>query len=148
GQGQAELGTEAGRVAPAARPLGGELDAYADDRTDVQLLGVADDQLELGEFFDDGDDVLAQLAGQDRHLDELVVLEAVADDRGAVAVGDRQDREQFRFGAGFEAELVVLADIDDLLDEVALLVDLDRVDADVVAQIAELADGRFERVVD
>ena len=54
---------------------------------DVQLLGVADDQLQLGELLDDRDDVLADLAGQHRHLDELVVLEAVADDR-RVVVGD------------------------------------------------------------
>ena len=45
GQRQAELGAEAGADAPAAGPARGQLDAHADDRPDVQLLGVADDQL-------------------------------------------------------------------------------------------------------
>ena len=45
------------------------------------LLGVLDDQLELAELLDDGDDVLADLGGEDDGFDELVVLEAVADDR-------------------------------------------------------------------
>ena len=35
-------------------------------RPDAELLGVLDDQLELGELLDDRDDVLADLAGQHR----------------------------------------------------------------------------------
>ena len=73
--------------------------------------------------------LLADLAGQHGHLDELVVLEAVADDRRLAAVGEGEDGEQFGLGAGFEAEAEGLAEVEDLLDDVALLVDLDGVDA-------------------
>ena len=73
------------------------------------------------------------------HLDELVVLEAVADDRRLDAVGQGQDGEQFRLGAGFQAEVERLAEVEDLLDDVPLLVHLDRVDAAVVALVVVLA---------
>ena len=44
GQGQAELGAIAGAGLPAAGAAGRQLDAHADRRADVQLLGVADDR--------------------------------------------------------------------------------------------------------
>src|SRR5262249_51115588 len=58
GQGQAELGAEAGTVAPAAGAPGRQLDAHAQHRPDVQLLGVADQGFQLGELLDDGNDLL------------------------------------------------------------------------------------------
>src|SRR5262249_53783745 len=148
GQGQAELAAEAGAVLPAAGAPRGQLDAHADDRPHLPLLGVADQGLQLGELLDDGDDVLADLAGQDGHLDELVVLEAVADDRRLQAVGHGQDGEQLGLGAGLQAEVERLAEVEDLLDDVALLVDLDGVDAAVAALVAELLHRRLEGVVD
>ena len=149
GQGQAELAAEAGRVLPAAGAARGQLDAHADDRTDLPLLGVADDGLQLGELLDDGDDVLADLAGQDGHLDELVVLEAVADDRRfGAAVGHGQDGEQFGLGTGLQTEVERLAEVEDFLDDVPLLVDLDGVDAAVAALVAVLLHGGLEGVVD
>ena len=57
------------------------------------------------------------------------------------AVGQGQHGEQLRLGAGLEAEAVGLAEIEDLLDDVPLLVDLDRIDAAVVALVLELLDG-------
>src|SRR5262249_38655552 len=116
GEREAELGAEAGAVAPAACPAGGELDADADDGPHAQLLGVLDDRPQLGELLDDGDDLLAHLAGQHGHLDELVVLEAVADDGGIAAVGEGEDGEQLRLGAGLETEAVRPAVVEDLLD--------------------------------
>ena len=53
-----------------------------------------------------------------------------------VAVGQRQHGEQLRLGAGLQAEVERLAEVEDLLDDVPLLVDLDRVDAAVVALVA------------
>ena len=43
--------------------------------------------------------------------------------------------------AGLEAVVVGPAELDDLLDDVAVLVDLDRVDAAVLALVAVLGDG-------
>ena len=104
------------------------------------------DQPELGVLLDDRDDVAPDLLGQHRHLDELGVLEAVADDR-RVVVGLRGDGEQLRLGARLEAEAVLAAEIEHFLDDLALLVDLDRVDADVAPCVLVLGDGRLEGVV-
>ena len=52
---------------------------------------------------------------------------------------ERQHREQLRLGAGLEAEAERLAEVEDLLDDVPLLVHLDRVDAAVVALVVVLA---------
>ena len=143
GDRQAELRSEAAGRLPAAAAARGELHAHADLRPDAGFLGVFDDQLQLGEFLDDRDDVAADLLGEHRRLDELGVLEAVADDR-RVVVGDGHDGEQFRLRAGFEAEAVRPAEVEDLLDHVPLLVDLDRIDAAVAALVLVLADGAPE----
>ncbi len=45
GQGQAELGAKAGAVLPAAGAARRQLDAHAEHRPDVQLLGIADQSL-------------------------------------------------------------------------------------------------------
>ena len=96
GHGEPKFGAIPGARFPAPRPARGQLDAHADHRPDAQLLSVTDDGFELGKLFDDRDDVLADFAGQDRHLDEFIVLEAVADDRRTQAVGERQDSEKLR----------------------------------------------------
>ena len=64
-----------------------------------------ENQPQFGVFLDDRDDVAADLLRQHRRLDELGVLEAVADDR-RVVVGERHDRQQLGLGAGLEAEPV------------------------------------------
>jgi hypothetical protein len=101
-------------------------------------------RFELGELFDHRNDVLAELAGENHHLDEFVVLEAVADDRRFVSVGEREDGEQFRFTAGFETEVVFLAEVENFLDDVALLVHLDGIDAAVPPVVFEFASGVVE----
>ena len=63
-------------------------------------------------------------------LDVLGILEAVADDR-RVVVGHRDHGQQLGLGAGLEAEVVRLAEVQDLFDDLPLLVHLDRVDAAV-----------------
>ena len=80
----------------------------------------------------------AHLLGEHRHLDELGVLEAVADD-GRVVGGHRHHGQQLGLGAGFEAEPVRPAEIEHFLDDLALLIDLDRIDAEVLALVLVLA---------
>ena len=94
-------------------------------------------------LFDHGDDVAADLEPQHRGFNELGVLEAVADDR-RVVVGQRHDRQQFGLRARFQAEPVRPAEIEDLLDDLPLLVDLDRIDAAVSALVLVLRDGPLE----
>ena len=148
GQGQAELGSKAGARLPPARAAGRELDPHADRRPDVQLLAVANDRLELGELLDDRDHLLADLAGEHGHLDELIVLEAVADDRRIGRFGQGEHGQELGLRAGLDPEMVGLAKIEDLLDDMPLLVHLDRVDAAITPLVLVLADGGAEGVVD
>jgi hypothetical protein len=147
GDEQAELRSHAAGLFPAAAATRGELHAHADAGLDVVGLGVLDDQFELAELFDDGDYIAADLGGEDDGLDELVVLEAVADDRRVVVVDDRHDGEQLGLAAGFEAEAELFAEVVDLFDHVPLLVDLDGVDAAVAAVVVVVANGVLERLV-
>src|SRR5262249_44177229 len=126
GERQTELAAEAGAGAPAARAARIQLDADTQDGLDLYLGGVLTDGFQPGEFFNNRDDFLADLAGQHGHLNELIVLEAVADDRRLHAVGHGQHGKQLGLRAGFQTEAVLLAEIQDFLDDVALLVDLDR----------------------
>ena len=144
---QAELRAVAARRLPAPRPLGGQLDADADARAHADLLGGLGDQRELGELLDDDEDRAPQLRRHQRGLDVLLVLVAVADDQRVLVVEHRHDRQQLRLGAGLEAVVVGPAELDDLLDDVAVLVDLDRVDAAVLALVAVLGDGVLEGLV-
>ena len=128
-------------------PRDGQLDAHADLRPDAELLRGFEDQSELGVLLDDRDDVAADLLGQHRRLDELGVLEAVADDR-RVVVGERHHGQQLRLRAGLEAEVVRLAEVEHFLDDLPLLVDLDRIDAAVAALVLMLRDGAWKRRVD
>ena len=111
------------------------------------FLAVVGDELELGELLDHDDDLAPQLRGHQRGLDVLLVLVAVADDERLLVVQERHHRQQLGLGAGLEAVVVGPAELDDLLHHVAVLVDLDRVDAAVVALVAELGDGPPEGLV-
>ena len=105
GDGQAELRAVAARRLPAAAAARRELDAHADVRPHADLARVLENQPELGVLLDDRDDAPAHLVGEHRHLDELGVLEAVADDRRLVG-RHRDDGEQLRLRPGLEAEVV------------------------------------------
>ena len=128
-------------------PARGELDAHADVRAHADLLGVLEHQLELGVLLDDRDDLAAHLLRQHRHLDEFEILEAVADDRRVVG-RHRRHGEQLRLAAGLETEAVLRAEVQHFLDDLALLVHLDRVDAAVLALVLVLVDRALESAVD
>ena len=55
-------------------------------------------------------------------------------------------REQLRFGTCLEAESVLTPEVPDLFDHLALLIDLDRVDARVATLVLVLGDRRLEGV--
>src|SRR5207249_4743974 len=129
---QAELASPAARRLPPPATACGKLDPHADLRPDADLLGIFKNQRQLGVFLDNRNYLAAHLLGQHRHLDKLGVFEAVADDR-RLGVGHGNNGQHLGLAAGFEAEPIYLAVVNDLLDDVPLLVDLDRVDADVAA---------------
>jgi hypothetical protein len=147
GHRQPELGAEAAGRLPASRAARGQLHAHADIRAHADLFGILEHQFQLGILLDHRDHLPPHLLRQHSHLDEFEILEAVADDR-RVVVGHRRHGEQFGLTAGLEAEAVLRAEVQDLFHHLALLVHLDRVDADVAALILVLRDGALERTVD
>jgi hypothetical protein len=148
GREQAELGAVSRRFAPSAGALGCELHAHADLRAHLVLLRVLQDVAELREVLDDRDDRPAELGREDHRLDVVVVLEAVADDEPAGRVARHgHHREELGLAAGLEAEAEVGAAAVDLLDDEALLVDLDREDGGVAVLVVVLGDGRGEGIV-
>ena len=132
GHGQAELGAVAAGALPAPAAPRRELHPHPDLRPHADLLGVLEDQPELGVFLDDRDDVAAHLVGQHRRLDELGVLEPVADDRRVVR-GQRRHCQQLRLRPRLEAKTVRPAEVEDLLDDLPLLVHLYWIDTNVTA---------------
>ncbi len=147
GHRQAELRAIAARRLPSPAAARGQLHAHADVRPHAHLAGVLQDQTQLGVLFDHWDDASAHLLGQHRHLDELGVLEAVADDRRVVR-RHRDDGQQLRLGAGLEPEVVGPSEVEHFLHHLPLLVDLDRVDAEVAAVVLVLRNRGLERRVD
>ena len=142
---EAELREVAAGLLPAAGAARRQARAEAELRLDLHALADAVDVVELGRLLDDEDDRLAHLRREQRGLDVLLVLVAVADDQRLVVLMDRHDREQLGLAAGLEAVVERAAVLDDLLDDGAVLVDLDRVDAAVLAAVAVLADRAVER---
>ena len=67
---------------------------------------------------------------------------------GVSLVGHRHDRQQLRLGAGLETEVVRPAEVEHFLDDLPLLVHLDRIDAEVPAVVLVLRDGRLKGAVD
>jgi hypothetical protein len=104
--------------------------------------------VDLGELLDDDDDLLAQLAAEEGEPDVVVVLVAVADDEALGALVHGQGDHQLGLGAGLEAVVEVLAGGDDLVHDLAELVDLDGEDAAVFALVALFLDGLGEGLVD
>ena len=64
------------------------------------------------------------------------------------AFGQGEHGQQLGLRAGLDPEMVRLAKIEDLLDDVPLLVDLDRINAAIAPLIIVLANGRAEGIVD
>ncbi len=148
GRVEAELGVVAGGHGPLALAAGLELAAEADHGLHAGLLGDADDVIDLGELLDDEDDLLADLPAEEGEADVVVVLVAVADDEPVRSLVHGEGDHQFRLGAGLEAVGVVLAGGDDLVDDLAQLVDLDREYAAVGALVALVLDGFPEDLVE
>jgi hypothetical protein len=126
---QAELAALAARVGPLADALGHQPRADADVRPDADVARHADHHVELGEAVDHEDRGAAEALRHERGLDVAAVLVAVADEQRARRVEQRERDDQLGLAADLEADPVRRAEADDLLHDVALLVDLDRVDA-------------------
>ncbi len=143
---QAELGAIAAGRFPASRSSAGEFQTQSDGRPHAHALRMFHDQIEFRVLFHHRDNLPADLLRQHHHLDILVVLEAVADD-GRFVVGDRQNRQQFGLGAGFQTKMIRPAEVEDLFHHLPLLVHLDRIHAAVIALVVVLGDGVLEGLI-
>jgi hypothetical protein len=142
---QAELAALAARVGPLADALGHQPRADADVRPDADVARHADHHVELGEAVDHEDRGAAEALRHERGLDVAAVLVAVADEQRAGRVEQRECDDQLGLAADLEADPVRRAEADDLLHDVALLVDLDRVDAAEAAFVRVVGDRLGER---
>ena len=144
---QTELGILAAALGPFARAFAQQPRADADERFHTERFGNRDDVLQLFQLFDDHDDAFAELDAEQRHLDELRVLVAVADDESALLVLQRKAGEEFRLAADFQAEVVRLAGIENFLHDFAELVHLDGKHAAILALKIKFRDGALKRLV-
>ena len=87
------------------------------------------------------------LLRQHRHLDVLVVLEAIANDRRLV-IGQRHHRHQFGLRARFQAEFIRLAELEHFLHHLPLLIHFDGIHAAISALIVVFGYGGLEGAVD
>ena len=137
---EAELRLLTAALLPASVAGGRELDADARRRRDTEVVGHREQHVDLAELLDDDEDLVSQLLAHQGEAHELLVLVAVADDEMLRALGQAEHRLQLGLGAALEADAVLGAELHDLLDDVPLLVDLDRVHGRVGSRVLVLAD--------
>ena len=141
---EAELGLLAAALLPPAVARACKLDANAGGGSDAQFLSGRQQHVDLAELLDDDEHLVSQLLAHERKPHELIVLVAVADDEVLRAFGQAEHRLEFRLGAALEPHAVLGAELHDLLDHVALLVDLDGIHSGVAARVFVLVDGVAE----
>ena len=143
---QTELRTIPARGLPTACSSRRQFHSHSDLRSDIEFLCVLQNQFQFRVLFYDRNYVPANLLSQQRHFDELGVLETVADD-GRLSLGHRHNGQEFRLAACLETESKFTPVLDDLLNDLSLLIHLDRVNAGVVPFVAVFLDRIAERFV-
>jgi len=143
-----EGGTVARAFLPLAADLVGELHPHTQKRLDPQFLIDGDDGVGLFRAFQHDHGVEAQLAAENGQPDELGILDPVADNQRVRGQLVRQRDHQFGFRPGLEPVTVAVAEFDDTVDNLRLLVDLDREHAAIGALVARAGDGVGKAVVD
>ena len=143
-----ERAAVAGGIGPMTAAFGGEADAHAEQWFDAEGGGAFHDQGQFIGHFEDDDDLQAHFAGAEGEVDELTIFVAIADDEGLGVVHVGQGGEEFRFTAGLEAVLELASEAGYFADDLVLLIDLDGVDAAVLATIILFSDGASERDIE
>ena len=92
---QAELRSIAAALFPFSASTGCQLNANADIRTDIQLLGFTGNQLKLIHLLHDDEDLLAHLLRQEGELDKVFVLVAVTDNHAVALALHGNDSMEF-----------------------------------------------------
>jgi len=121
-----------------------ELDANAGGRIHTKLVGDLKKDVDFAELLDDDENLVTELLAHEREPHELLVLVAVAHDQMVGVLGESEDSLELGLAAALEAHARILSEFDDLLDDVALLVDLDREYRRVPAGVLIFADRAIE----
>ena len=138
GGAQAELRLLAAGLRPAAAALGAQLDAHPAFGLHAHLLRDLQQHVELADLLDDDEHLVTEPLAHEGEPHELFVLVAVADDEMVGALPQREHGLQLRLRSALETNPGRLAELDDLLHHVPLLVDLDRIHRGVAAGVREL----------
>ena len=123
-------------------------DANADHRFDPDFVCGPNGLLEFLEFFNDDDNQLPEFATEQRDTNKSGIFVSVADDEALGVLVHRERGDKFRFAAGFQSEMKLLASIDNFFDDFAQLIDLDRKDAAILTAIAEFRDRVLKCEID
>src|SRR5207249_9829714 len=117
-------------------------------RFDADFFLYSDGLLKLFQFCNNNDDRFTEFAAEERNANERGIFIAVADDQTFRILVHGERGDQFGLAAGFETEMKLLAGVDNLFDNFAQLVDLDREDAAILVAITELRHRSLKCAVD
>ena len=96
------------------------------------------------ESVDDDDGRSTQALREQSRFHVGAILVSIADDQGTGRIEQGEGDQQFGLAAGFESHLLWSAELDQFFDDVALLIDLDRVDASKGPPVVDLLDRLAE----
>jgi len=91
---------------------------------------------------------MAKSPSQDGCFDVTTILVAVADQESFWVAGKRECDEELCFAASFQSEIPAVATINEVLNNVALLIALDREDTLIVPFIGVMVDRPFKGCVE
>src|SRR5688500_9812933 len=123
---QPELRFLSAAFCPAARAFRVKLDPYARRWRHAELVGHLQQNIHLAQLLEDDENLMTQLLTHQSEAHELLVLVAVAHDEVIGVLGQPQHRLELRLAAALQPDAGGLAELDDLLDNVSLLIHLDR----------------------
>src|SRR5438874_5020991 len=148
GRVETELRVFAAAGRPFARTLAVQPETNADVRFDPHFFRGADCLFEFLEFFDNNDDRFAKLASEQRDPNKGAIFVTITDDEALRILVHGERGDQLRLTPGFQAEMKLLAGIDNFFDYFAQLIDLDRNNSAVTIAITKFGDRIFKSAID
>ena len=91
---------------------------------------------------------MPELLPHESETHELLVLVTIADDEVVGRLGDTKDRLELRLAAALQTDAMRFAELQNLLDDVSLLIHLDRIHGRVSTGVAELGAQHRQSVVE
>src|SRR5690348_5838763 len=134
---QAELGLLAAALLPPAEAPRRKLDAHASRRLDLHLVRDLKQHIDLAQLLENDEHLMPELLAHEGEAHELFVLVAIAHDDVVGRLRQSEYCLQFRLAAALEPDSMGLPEFENLLDDVALLIHLDRIHRRVAAGVIE-----------